>query len=126
MNICPICRSMYWDGPYPHKCAPVWVAVTIDEGPTDGYIDLERETQVTVRAHAADDAAEQAAQQLDDNESEGPSESRFIGVIEQTELEDLKHQLRANIDALIPTFSFEWFDVAGEVSITYRARSVPT
>lgn len=124
MNICPICQALYWDGPYPHKCAPVWVAVSLDAHPVDNYIDMERETSVSyIRAHAADDAAEQAARQLDYGEE--PSESRFVGVIEKTVLEDVKHRRQAMKDTLMPTSSFEWFDVAGEVSITYRARSVP-
>ena len=126
MNICPICDAMYWHGPYPHKCAPVWVAVTTDSsGPSDKYVDLERVDTLTVRAQDADDAAAQAAMRFDDNNSDGPSESRIVGVIRKDELEDLKFQRRAMEDTLMASFNFSWFDVAGEVTITYTAHSVP-
>ena len=125
MNICPICDAMYWDGPFPHKCAPVWVAVTTNSRPADNYVDLERVDTLTVRAHAADEAAAQAAMRFDDNYSDGPSESRIVGVIEQTEIEALKFQRRAMKDTLMPSDDFEWFDVAGEVTVIYTAHGVP-
>lgn len=126
MSICPICHAMYWNGPFPHKCAPVWVAVTKEDMSTDNDIDLALIDTLTVRAHDAEDAAAQAAMRFDDNDSEGPSESRIVGVVAQTELEALKFQRRAMEDSLMPAFNFEWFDVAGEVKITYIAHRVPS
>ena len=129
MNVCPTCEALYWNGPFPHKCAPVWIAVTRNSSPADYVnvdVDLDLAETVTVRAHDAEDAAAKAAQRFDDSNSEGPSENRLVGVVDQAELEQLKFQRRVMQDSLVPCFTFEWFNVTGELTVTYMAHSVST
>jgi hypothetical protein len=103
----------------------VWIAVTQDSSPAD-YVDLDLAETVTVRGHDAEDAAAKAAEQFDSLDIAEPSESRFVGVVQQVELEQLKYQRRAMEDSLVPSFTFEWFNVTGELTVTYRAHSVST